>query len=325
MIAIETRGRPDGVRAQRAARTIGIAELTPNTAGLVARPSTRRHACWGRPQRCRLPAPSGWSSCSTARRGRRRGRCAESRAPPEGLDSQGRVSLTRTCPEDLLAVWASGGGYNGGGHHGRKRKVSMLIGSHVSVSGGYINGLTYAREVGAECIQSFAKSPRSGRGRSRSTRQLGRSRQCDGVCFGPVSHDTAYLLNLPRQPRARREERRSPRPTSRGSRSLPSRWRRPATLEMISSSSAMTPLPQSEPPAQSEPPTTSRAKSPPQPTPSREHRGGGASFGAEDFAQLSHNHRRNRPTPPDDSASASTPATPSPTGTPVDSPTAGKK
>ena len=40
----------------------------------------------------------------------------------------------------------------------------MLIGAHISVKNGYERALGYARLVGAECAQVFAKSPRQWRG-----------------------------------------------------------------------------------------------------------------------------------------------------------------
>lgn len=73
----------------------------------------------------------------------------------------------------------------------------MLIGAHVSVSGGYIKALDYAQSVGSECIQIFAKSPRQWLGSAidplaaekfiseRATRS-----------FGPVFTHTSYLINL---------------------------------------------------------------------------------------------------------------------------------
>ncbi len=40
----------------------------------------------------------------------------------------------------------------------------MLFGAHISVAGGYEGALDYAFEVGCECAQIFAKSPRQWRG-----------------------------------------------------------------------------------------------------------------------------------------------------------------
>ena len=36
----------------------------------------------------------------------------------------------------------------------------MLFGAHISVASGYERALEYAFEVGCECVQIFAKSPR---------------------------------------------------------------------------------------------------------------------------------------------------------------------
>jgi len=73
----------------------------------------------------------------------------------------------------------------------------MLIGAHVSVAGGYQNGLDYGESVGAECIQFFAKSPRQWKGPTvdpvASARFVAKRRQ---MGFGPTFTHTAYLLNL---------------------------------------------------------------------------------------------------------------------------------
>ena len=73
----------------------------------------------------------------------------------------------------------------------------MLFGAHVSVAGGFVNGLDYAASIGAECIQFFAKSPRQWRASSAhpdaladfATWQAGERRV-------PAFTHTAYLLNL---------------------------------------------------------------------------------------------------------------------------------
>lgn len=73
----------------------------------------------------------------------------------------------------------------------------MLIGAHVSVAGGYMNGLDYAESIGAECIQIFAKSPRQWRGPAIDLvagDQFAIARERRG--FGPVFTHTAYLINL---------------------------------------------------------------------------------------------------------------------------------
>ncbi|NTU70316.1 MAG: deoxyribonuclease IV [Coriobacteriia bacterium] len=72
----------------------------------------------------------------------------------------------------------------------------MLLGAHVSVAGGYPKALDYALEVGCECAQIFAKSPRQWRGPSLDPEVAARfieSRMARG--FGPVFTHTAYLIN----------------------------------------------------------------------------------------------------------------------------------
>lgn len=73
----------------------------------------------------------------------------------------------------------------------------MLIGAHVSVSGGYIKALDYAQSVGCECIQIFAKSPRQWRGGSidpQAAEEFATARGERG--FGPLFTHTSYLINL---------------------------------------------------------------------------------------------------------------------------------
>ena len=74
---------------------------------------------------------------------------------------------------------------------------SVLLGAHVSVAGGYTNGLDYAVQIGAECIQIFAKSPRQWRGPAIDTTAFDAfaARRAE-LGFGPVFTHTAYLLNL---------------------------------------------------------------------------------------------------------------------------------
>lgn len=72
----------------------------------------------------------------------------------------------------------------------------MLLGAHVSVSGGYLKALDYAREVGCECMQIFAKSPRQWRGpriNTEAAEQFAEARHDAG--FGPLFTHTAYLIN----------------------------------------------------------------------------------------------------------------------------------
>lgn len=73
----------------------------------------------------------------------------------------------------------------------------MKIGSHVSVAGGFTNGLEYAAHVGAECIQFFAKSPRQWRAKPIDEDQASAFRQMRAETYsGPVFTHTAYLINL---------------------------------------------------------------------------------------------------------------------------------
>jgi deoxyribonuclease-4 len=73
----------------------------------------------------------------------------------------------------------------------------MRIGAHVSVSGGYDKAVDYALEVGCECIQIFAKSPRQWRGHSIDQDKAAEfiAYRCDKA-LGPVFTHTAYLINL---------------------------------------------------------------------------------------------------------------------------------
>jgi deoxyribonuclease-4 len=73
----------------------------------------------------------------------------------------------------------------------------MLIGAHVSVSGGYIKALDYARSVGCECIQIFAKSPRQWRGSTIDPLAAEKFiSERTARSFGPVFTHTSYLINL---------------------------------------------------------------------------------------------------------------------------------
>lgn len=73
----------------------------------------------------------------------------------------------------------------------------MIFGAHVSVAGGYDKALAYARSVGCECMQIFAKSPRQWRGAAvdpEAAAAFERARADQG--FGPLFTHTAYLINL---------------------------------------------------------------------------------------------------------------------------------
>lgn len=73
----------------------------------------------------------------------------------------------------------------------------MLFGAHLSVSDGYEATVDYALQVGAECIQVFAKSPRQWRGKPidpDAAAAFAELRAQAGL--GPLFTHTAYLLNL---------------------------------------------------------------------------------------------------------------------------------
>lgn len=73
----------------------------------------------------------------------------------------------------------------------------MIFGAHVSVAGGYDKALDYARSVGCECMQIFAKSPRQWRGPALDHDAVERFRDLrQGGGFGPLFTHTAYLINL---------------------------------------------------------------------------------------------------------------------------------
>lgn len=73
----------------------------------------------------------------------------------------------------------------------------MPIGAHVHVAGGYPGAVEYARSVGAECMQIFAKSPRQWRASpiDPGMARLFKARVAD-VEMGPVLVHTSYLINL---------------------------------------------------------------------------------------------------------------------------------
>lgn len=73
----------------------------------------------------------------------------------------------------------------------------MRIGAHIGVSGGWAESLLYACDVGAECVQVFAKSPRRWRSRDLPAETVARfaeARRATGIA--PVLTHTAYLINL---------------------------------------------------------------------------------------------------------------------------------
>lgn len=73
----------------------------------------------------------------------------------------------------------------------------MLIGAHVGVSGGYARAMEYARSVGAECAQVFAKSPRQWHARALDPAVAEEFRRsCEENAIRRVLTHTAYLINL---------------------------------------------------------------------------------------------------------------------------------
>lgn len=75
--------------------------------------------------------------------------------------------------------------------------MSVLIGAHVPVAGGYDHALEYALSVGCECAQVFAKSPRQWRGAAIDPDAASRFADARrAVSFGPLFTHAAYLLNL---------------------------------------------------------------------------------------------------------------------------------
>ncbi|MDO9557041.1 MAG: deoxyribonuclease IV [Coriobacteriia bacterium] len=73
----------------------------------------------------------------------------------------------------------------------------MLIGAHVGVAGGYPQALEYAHQVGAECAQIFAKSPRQWHARNvdLAVADAFQAMRQDLAIAAVVTH-TAYLINL---------------------------------------------------------------------------------------------------------------------------------
>jgi deoxyribonuclease-4 len=73
----------------------------------------------------------------------------------------------------------------------------MHIGAHISIARGYPAAVAYAVDVGCECMQVFAKSPRQWRGPATdpvAAEEFRRLREETDI--GPLFTHTAYLLNL---------------------------------------------------------------------------------------------------------------------------------
>ncbi len=73
----------------------------------------------------------------------------------------------------------------------------MIFGAHISVADGLVRSLEYARSVGCECAQIFAKSPRQWRAKPLDAALAAEFvKQREAAGFGPVFTHTAYLINL---------------------------------------------------------------------------------------------------------------------------------
>jgi len=78
------------------------------------------------------------------------------------------------------------------------KELIMLIGAHLSVSGGYDETLRYAEKTGCETIQIFAKTPRRWKAPeldSASAVAFSTARK-ERYCGMPLFTHTAYLINL---------------------------------------------------------------------------------------------------------------------------------
>lgn len=73
----------------------------------------------------------------------------------------------------------------------------MRIGAHVSIAAGPERTVAYAAEVGCECIQVFAKSPRQWRGPAQDEGAAAVFAQTRAAAsIAPLFTHTAYLINL---------------------------------------------------------------------------------------------------------------------------------
>lgn len=73
----------------------------------------------------------------------------------------------------------------------------MRIGAHLSTSGGYDKMLAYYEQVGCECVQIFAKSPRMWKQKPLDQSQIDSMKALqDAEKIGPVFTHTSYLINL---------------------------------------------------------------------------------------------------------------------------------
>jgi len=73
----------------------------------------------------------------------------------------------------------------------------MRFGAHISAACGWSQALAYATDVGCECVQLFAKSPRQWRAAALDEEAAARFvAEREVAVFGPLFTHTAYLLNL---------------------------------------------------------------------------------------------------------------------------------
>lgn len=73
----------------------------------------------------------------------------------------------------------------------------MLIGAHISTAGGYKKMSDYAHEVGCECEQIFAKSPRQWNAKPLAQEAIDEMQQLQKSGeLGPLFTHTSYLINI---------------------------------------------------------------------------------------------------------------------------------
>lgn len=73
----------------------------------------------------------------------------------------------------------------------------MLIGAHISTAGGYKKMASYAQEVGCECEQIFAKSPRQWNAKPLAPEAIAEMAALQkSKELGPLFTHTSYLINL---------------------------------------------------------------------------------------------------------------------------------
>ncbi|MCL2491610.1 MAG: hypothetical protein FWE87_02530, partial [Coriobacteriia bacterium] len=73
----------------------------------------------------------------------------------------------------------------------------MKIGAHIPTQGDYEKMASYAKEVGCECIQVFAKSPRQWKSTAMDPTKREEMEAARQVYdFGPILTHTAYLINI---------------------------------------------------------------------------------------------------------------------------------